>query len=73
MLELQPCPFAEVGKADAGELALMEQMIPTGQRLAGVFALEVVGRIVIWTVCTAPSLRDQAALMASADFALALA
>jgi len=51
----------------------MEQMIPTGQRLAGVFALEVVGRIVIWTVCTAPSLRDQAALMASADFALALA
>jgi hypothetical protein len=45
LLKLEAGALAEIGKADAGELALMQQMIPAGQRLAGVIALEVVGRI----------------------------
>jgi hypothetical protein len=45
LLELEAGALAEIGKANAGELALMQQMIPAGQRLAGVIALEVVGRI----------------------------
>jgi len=73
LFEFEACALAEIGKANAGKLAGMKEVIPAGQRLTGVFAFEIVGGIVIWTVCTAPSLRDQAALMASADFALALA
>ena len=45
LLKLQAGALAEIGKSDAGELALMQQVIPAVQRLAGVIALEVVGRI----------------------------
>jgi hypothetical protein len=45
LLKLEAGALAEVSKADAGELALMQQVIPARQRFAGVIALEIVGRI----------------------------